>query len=88
MSLNNIIIRPIVSEKSNMSRESDGKYTFVTNLNADKKQVAKAVESLFGVNVVKVNSLITRGKLKEEVLTYILARRRKSQLLLLLKGKN
>ena len=58
-----IIIRPVISEKS-MLGTAMKKYTFKVAKNANKIEIAKAVEELFGVKVSKVNTLNVRGRLK------------------------
>ncbi len=58
-----IIIRPIVTENS-MMQTAERKYTFEVHRDANKTQVRKAVEEVFGVKVEKVNTLNVRGKLK------------------------
>lgn len=58
-----IIIAPIVTEKSN-DQLQEGKYTFEVNKKATKVEIAKAVEKLFGVKVVKVNTMNVSGKKK------------------------
>ncbi|MDK2809702.1 MAG: large subunit ribosomal protein [Petroclostridium sp.] len=58
-----IIIRPIISERS-MDQVADRKYTFVVALNANKIEIKKAVEELFGVKVESVNTLRVLGKIK------------------------
>lgn len=58
-----IIIAPIVTEKSNNSLQ-EGKYTFKVNKKATKVDIAKAVEKLFGVKVLKVNTMNVNGKKK------------------------
>lgn len=58
-----IIIRPIVTEKSSDGLQS-GKYTFEVNKKATKVDIAKAVEKLFNVKVVNVNTISVRGKEK------------------------
>ena len=50
-----IIIAPIVTEKSN-DQLQEGKYTFKVNKKATKVEIAKAVEKLFEVKVLKVNT--------------------------------
>ena len=57
-----VIMRPALSEKSDVVRENEGKYTFEIRRDATKEDVKAAVEKLFSVNVVKVNTCITRGK--------------------------
>ena len=58
-----IIIKPIVTEKSNSGLE-EGKYTFQVAKNASKVQIANSVEALFNVKVLKVNTITVRGKEK------------------------
>lgn len=58
-----VIIKPVLSEKS-YSGIADKKYAFIVAPNATKTQIKAAVESIFGVSVVKVNTVKVRGKLK------------------------
>ena len=58
-----IIIRPVVTEKSNYELQQ-GKYTFEVNKKATKVQIANAVEKLFEVKVLKVNTMTVKGKTK------------------------
>ena len=58
-----IIIKPIVSEKS-MDQLADRKYTFKVAMNANKIEIKKAVEEIFGVKVAAVNTMNVTGKLK------------------------
>ena len=58
-----IIIRPVVTEKSNDELQQ-GKYTFEVNKKATKVQIAYAVEKLFEVKVLKVNTMTVKGKTK------------------------
>ena len=58
-----IIIRPIISEQS-MAQIADRKYTFVVAKSANKIEIKKAVEEIFGVNVEKVTTLNMAGKIK------------------------
>ena len=62
-SASNVIIRPIVSERSYDLMEQ-GKYTFEVAKTAGKEEIAEAVEKLFGVHVVKVNTMQVKGKHK------------------------
>lgn len=54
-----VILRPVTSEKSVRLMESDNKLTLIVNRNANKQKIKKAVEDLFNVKVVKVNTLNT-----------------------------
>lgn len=58
-----IIIAPVITEKSSDTMQ-EGKYTFEVNKKATKVEIAKAVEKLFEVKVVKVNTMIVKGKMK------------------------
>ena len=58
-----VIIRPVVSEKS-YALLDQGVYTFVVQPDANKAEIRHAIESIFGVNVVKVNTLNRPGKRK------------------------
>ena len=58
-----IIISPLITEKSN-DQIVDGKYTFKVDVNATKNEIRRAVETLFSVKVVKVNTLNIEGKIK------------------------
>ena len=58
-----VIIRPVVSEKSYTLFE-DNVYTFVVHPDSSKPEIRDAVEALFDVTVVKVNTLNRRGKRK------------------------
>ena len=60
-----IIIRPIVTEKSMMGIAAK-KYTFEVAKAANKIEIAKAVEELFKVKVAKFNTLNVRGKLRRQ----------------------
>jgi large subunit ribosomal protein L23 len=61
MEAHTIVIRPVVSEKSFEAIEHN-RYTFVVDKRASKPQIAAAVEELFGVSVVKVNTMRVPGK--------------------------
>jgi large subunit ribosomal protein L23 len=58
-----IIIRPIVSEKSYAAYDANV-YTFLVVPDANKVEIKQAVESIFGVRVTKVNTLNRSGKRK------------------------
>lgn len=58
-----IIIKPVITENS-MGMIADKKYTFKVAKNANKIEIAKAVEALFGVKVTKVNTMIVNGRSK------------------------
>ncbi len=58
-----IIIKPVLTEKS-YDMMNDKRYVFVVAPKATKTQIKTAVEKIFGVQVEKVNTVTTQGKLK------------------------
>jgi large subunit ribosomal protein L23 len=56
-----VIVKPIVTEKSNEGVQL-GKYTFKVNKKATKVDIKRAVEKLFNVKVLKVNTISVKGK--------------------------
>lgn len=60
-----VIVRPIVTENS-MLQTSDRKYTFEVLKDANKTEIKKAVEAVFGVKVENVNTMHVKGKLKRQ----------------------
>jgi large subunit ribosomal protein L23 len=58
-----VIISPVVTEKSTMASEH-GKVVFRVRSDATKPDIKAAVEKLFNVKVEKVNTLVRKGKLK------------------------
>ena len=58
-----IILAPVITEKS-MYGVAEKKYTFKVANDANKIEIAQAVEELFGVSVSKVNTVSVRGRFK------------------------
>ena len=56
-----VLIRPIVSEKS-YALQDTGAYTFLVHPDASKPEIHDAVQRLFGVKVLKVNTMNRKGK--------------------------
>lgn len=63
MEARDILIRPLITEKSTKLME-EGKYVFVVAKSANKIEIAKAVTEVFGKKVVKVNTINVLGKKK------------------------
>jgi large subunit ribosomal protein L23 len=60
-----VLLKPVLSEKSNKLREKNSKYVFKVRVDASKQDVKKAVEHMFeGVKVDSITTAVTRGKLK------------------------
>ncbi len=60
-----VILRPVVSEKSYQGLEV-GVYTFVVAPSASKPEISDAIEEIFDVTVVNVNTFIRKGKRKRD----------------------
>ncbi len=58
--LHDIIKRAIVTEKNTLRVHSHNEYAFEVSIDANRSQVKQAIEKLFGVKVVRVNTLIGR----------------------------
>ena len=57
-----IILAPIITEKSTKIAESGNKFVFKVRPDANKVQIAQAIEKIFNVKVVKVNTINVRAK--------------------------
>ena len=62
--ISNIILSPMLTEKSNSLTEQFNKYVFKVSLDANKLQINKAVEQRFDVKVTKVSTVLIKGKSK------------------------
>ncbi|MDD3563848.1 MAG: 50S ribosomal protein L23 [Candidatus Cloacimonetes bacterium] len=60
----NIVIAPIITEKSSEQMASTNTYTFKVSINANKIEIAKAIELVFAVKVLGVNTIRMMGKPK------------------------
>jgi large subunit ribosomal protein L23 len=74
MDARDVIIAPVVSEKSYALMES-GAYTFTVRPTANKSQIRDAVQEIFGVRVLKVNTLNRQGKRKRNRKTFTYGKR-------------
>ena len=63
MEARDILIRPLISERST-DLMTDGKFVFVVDKRANKIQIAQAVEEIFKVDVLAVNTVNVKGKTK------------------------
>ncbi|MEM9461782.1 MAG: 50S ribosomal protein L23 [Myxococcota bacterium] len=59
-----VIVRPIVTEKTTDQQAYDNQYCFEVARNANKIEIRKAVEMVFGVRVTAVRTQVVRGDLK------------------------
>ena len=75
---NSILIKPIISEKSEKLTTKVNQYTFVVDKKANKLEIKKAVESMFTTNVVAVNTVVMPAKLKSTNTRSGVVKRRKT----------
>lgn len=59
-----ILKKPLITEKASALSEKAGKYTFLVDKKANKVEIKKAVEKMYGVNVEEVNTAIIASKPK------------------------
>jgi large subunit ribosomal protein L23 len=65
MQIEKVIKRPLLlTEKGNAMRETENKYQFEVARDANKHEIRDAVETLFNVKVVDVQTMIVRGRLR------------------------
>jgi large subunit ribosomal protein L23 len=62
--LHDVLIRPILTEKTTQLESADNVYTFEVGEASNKHQIKAAVESVFGVTVEDVRTAVVRGKSK------------------------
>jgi large subunit ribosomal protein L23 len=58
----NVIIKPLVTEKSTHQQQTRNAYAFKVHPNANKPQIKQAVEQLYNVKVVDVRTMTRKGK--------------------------
>jgi large subunit ribosomal protein L23 len=63
-SISNIIICPLLTEKSNSLSQQFNKYVFKVSKNANKLRIKKAIEKRFKVKITKVSTISMKGKKK------------------------
>jgi large subunit ribosomal protein L23 len=63
LTAHDIIRKPVITEKS-MTAMAEKKYTFLVHVNANKVQIKRAVEEVFGVQVAEVRTINSLGKVK------------------------
>jgi large subunit ribosomal protein L23 len=62
--INEIIVKPLITEKVSLGSETLNRYGFVVKLNANKNQIKNAVESFYDVKVVAIRTSVVPGKVK------------------------
>lgn len=64
MHIEQVLIKPLLTEKTSVCTENENRYVFCVQLQANKYQVREAVESMFDVKVVDVKTAVLPGKVK------------------------
>lgn len=64
MKLSEVLIKPIVTEKSNKLTDVRRTYAFRVDRKANKLEIKRAIEGFYGVNVIDVNTVVVPGKAK------------------------
>lgn len=59
-----ILIAPIITEKSSSIQNASNSYSFRVSINANKIEIRKAIERIFNVHVLDVNTIRQKGKVK------------------------
>lgn len=60
----NILQKPILTEKASALTEKSNRFTFRVDHRANKLQIKSAIEKMYGVNIVALNTMVVVGKLK------------------------
>jgi large subunit ribosomal protein L23 len=64
LALENVLIKPLLTEKTSKETETFNRYAFVVNTKSNKNQIKTAVEKYFNVKVVNVRTSVLPGKTK------------------------
>lgn len=64
LGLENVLLKPLLTEKTSKETEAYNRYSFVVNTKANKNQIKSAVEKFFNVKVVSVRTSVLPGKTK------------------------
>ena len=64
MHIEEVLIKPLLTEKSSIVTESTNRYVFKVQKRASKYQIREAIEKMFNVKVVNVRTSVTAGKVK------------------------
>ena len=64
MLLENVILKPLITEKATTMADTDNRYTFLVHLKSNKNQIKRAVEEFYSVKVLNVKTNIKPGKIK------------------------
>lgn len=71
MHATDVIIKPLITEKTNKLSQTRNTYSFHVNSKADKLQIKSAVEELYKVKVADVRTLVRKGKARRNKTGYV-----------------
>jgi large subunit ribosomal protein L23 len=66
MKLSEVLVKPIVTEKSNKLTDQRRTYAFRVDRKANKLEIKKAIENFYGVSVIDVNTVVVPSKAKSK----------------------
>ena len=72
-----IILQPVVSEKSYDLVDANNQYTFIVDPRSNKTEIKLAIQTIFDVKVISVNTMNRKGKLKRT--GYMIGRRKNTK---------
>ncbi len=64
--MRNVLIRPLITEKMTDITEKTNKYGFIVDAKANKIEIAKTIKQKFDVDVISVNTIKYKGKMKTQ----------------------
>jgi large subunit ribosomal protein L23 len=82
-----VLKRPVISEKSNQTREELGKYSFLVRLDATKTEIKSAISKVFNVQVTSVRTVVCRGKIKRRGMHLTVPKKFKKAIVTLAEGQ-
>jgi large subunit ribosomal protein L23 len=60
--ITDVLVKPLITEKTNKSSEKLGQYSFIVDMKANKDQIKKAIEVMYNVSVAEISTLRMPGK--------------------------
>lgn len=87
MQLENVILRPLLTEKSTKLTEKNNRYAFAVNLKATKISIRKAVEKFYDVRVLDVKTAVLPGERKRVGFKVVKSSKRKKAYVRLEEGQ-
>ena len=64
--MSRIILKPVITEKASFESEMNNKFTFIVARKANKVEIKDAIEKIFEVKVISINTMVVKGKKKRQ----------------------